>query len=277
MLAFARAAARRTLSVRSGDIRLLAPVLAGAGGAALGAYAGHLVGRSLPLPLVTGGVVSAAIAGSVVAAHRLAGAPAVGRAGVRAALWGTLVLALLGQAGRAALDYQQFRRAAVASLVAGPGAPTDPDLYLDIVLLAETGQPGFRGYLLATLGVDRGDLSMASLRLRVLGHLIGVGLTAALAAHVAQASVRAARCGGCRRRAERCACGRGGADARPCARTLGPPRRGSRVTDVTGEVGRLKAALRPSFIAIENDTGSGGAARRAALTRGSGTRILRAP
>ncbi len=215
MLAFARAAARQPLAVRSGEFTPLALVLAGVGGGALGACAGHLVGRILPLPLVTGGVVSAAVAGSVVVAHGLAGAPAVGRAWARAVLWGTLVLALLGQAGRAALDYQQFRRAAVASLVAGPGAPTDPDLYLDVVLLAETGQPGFRGYLLASLGVNRDEISLAPLRLRALGHLIGVGVTAALAAHLAQASVRAARCRGCHRRAERCACNRGGAGVRP--------------------------------------------------------------
>lgn len=247
-----RAAARRALFRRAGAFAPLAAdfapqtaVLVGAGGAALGAWAGHLISRVLPLPLLTGGVVSAAVAGSVVAAHRLAGAPAVGRGAARGALWGTLLLALLGQAASAALDYRHFRRVTIAGLAAGPGAPADPDLYLDVVLLAETGQPGFRGYLLATLGVGRGDLSLASLRLRVFGHLIGVAVTAALAAHAAQASVRAARCRGCGRRVERCAC----------------HRRGAGVTDITGTVEALTGV----------DT------RKDALTGPSEARILRAP
>ncbi len=192
-----------------GSVRVLAVLaLAGLAGAALGALAGHFAGRLLPVTLLTGGLVSAAVGGSLVAAHRLLGAPGLGRAGARAVLWGTLGLALAGQAAREGLDYLQFRRAAVASLVAGPGAPADPDLYLDVVLLAQTGQPGFRGYLLSTLGVDRDQVRREPLRLRVLGHLLALGLTAALAGHVAQLQLRAARCPGCRRRAERCGCRR---------------------------------------------------------------------
>jgi hypothetical protein len=200
--------------LRPGPIgSLLVLAAAGAAGAAGGAWAAHATGRLLPLPLLTGACVAAAVAAAVVAAHRALGAPGLGRGGARAVLWGTLLLALAGQVGRDALDYAAFRRAAVASLVAGPGAPSDPDLYLDLVLLAETGQAGFPGYVLASLGIDRSEQPPARLRLRVLGHLVGAGMVAAVAAHAAQRGARAARCAGCARRAERCACGREGVPA----------------------------------------------------------------
>lgn len=202
------AAIRSVLSARAGVHVPVVLALGGLVGAVLGALAGHLAGRWLPVTLLTGGLVSAAVGGSVVAAHHLLGSPGIGRAGARVVLWGTLALALGGQAAREGLDYLQFRRAAVASLVAGPGAPADPDLYLDVVLLAETGQPGFRGYVLSTFGVDRDRAVLEPLRLRVLGHLIALALTAALAGHFAQARLRTARCSVCRRRAERCVCSR---------------------------------------------------------------------
>ncbi len=186
------------------SVALGAAALAGAGA---GAFAGHLVGRVLPAPLLTGACVSAGVAVAVVAMHAWLGAPRVGRTLARTVLWGTLVVALGGQLIRARLDYVEFRRSAAASLVAGPGIASDPDLYVNLVLLAETGQPGFRGYMLVSLGVDRGTDSLRTVRLKVLGHLLGIGVGAALAAHLALARVRAARCSGCGRRAERCACG----------------------------------------------------------------------
>lgn len=185
-------------------VALLAAAVAGG---LLGAAIGHLVGRLLPAPLVTGACVSASVALLVVAAHAWLGGPRVGRGLARAVLWGTLLVALAGQVPRVYLDYAEFRRTAAAALVAGPGAPRDPDLYVDLVLLAETGQPGFRGYLLASLGVERATLSLGRLRLRVLGHLLGIGVGAAVAAHLALAAVRARRCARCERRADRCTCG----------------------------------------------------------------------
>ena len=182
--------------------------LAALGGLACGVATGYLVGRAVPIPFVTGACVSTAVAAFVVGAHARLGAPALGRRGARGVLWGTLALALLGQVLRDAVEYRQFRDAARARLVAGPGAPRDPDLYLNVVLLAETGQPGFRGYVLATLGVDRAQTTPGTIRLRVLSYMLAMGLTAALAAQAAQAAVRSARCPACRRRAERCACGR---------------------------------------------------------------------
>lgn len=196
----------RPVLTASGARVLVALSAAALAGAAFGAGTGHVVGRLVPATLVTGACVSASAALAVVAAHARLGAPRVGRRLARAVLWGTLVVALLGQLLRAHLDYVDFRRTAAASLVAGPGAMRDPDLYLDLVLMAETGQPGFRGYLLASLGVDRTSDSLGRLRLRVLGHLLAMGVTAALAGHVAQGVVRSARCVGCRRRAERCTC-----------------------------------------------------------------------
>ncbi|HEX7127869.1 MAG TPA: hypothetical protein VF406_19095 [Thermodesulfobacteriota bacterium] len=185
-------------------VALLAAAVAGA---LLGAGIGHLVGRVLPAPLVTGACVSASVALFVVAAHAWLGGPRVDRELARAVLWGTLLVALAGQVPRVHLDYVEFRRTAAAALVAGPGAPRDPDLYVDLVLLAETGQPGFRGYLLASLGVERAAHSLGRLRLRVLGHLLGIGVGAAMAAHLTLAAVRARRCARCGRRADRCACG----------------------------------------------------------------------
>ncbi len=187
--------------------RVATALLAAAGvGGLLGAGVGHLVGRVLPAPLLTGACVSASVAVAVAAVHAWLGGPHVDRELAKVVLWGTLLVALAGQVPRTHLDYVEFRRTAAAALVAGPGAARDPDLYVDLVLLAETGQPGFRGYLLASLGVDRASDSLGRLRLRVLGHLLGIGVGAAMAAHLTLAAVRARRCAGCGRRADRCAC-----------------------------------------------------------------------